>query len=153
MKKYIFIIIIITSIVSILIYAKFFQPRMNIGGYVRYKVIQTEKGLYPIEVGAFGVLKLTKDQPDEMNQVFKIDLIDNKILFSEGIIDKNGTIVMPSVKFLNVISMSENELVAKNEIWTITITKKSVILTDKDGKGGNLISGFAGNVEYDLTSY
>lgn len=153
MKKYILLTIIATAVISILVYSKLFQPKMNIGGYVRYEVIQTEQGLYPREVSAFGVLKLTKDQSDAMNQVFKIDLINNKLVLNEGLIDGGGTIVMPSAKILDVVSMSGTELVAKNEIWTITITKNSVILTDKDGKGGNLVSGFVGNIEYDLTSY
>ena len=153
MKKYIFLTIIITSTVSILVYVKLFQPRMNVGGYVRYEVTQTQQGLYPRKVSAFGVLKLTKDQPDEMNQLFKIDLIDNKLVLSEGLIDRGGTIVMPLAKILDVISMTEKELIAKDDIWTIIITKNSVSLTDKDGKGGNLVSGFVGSVEYKLTSY
>jgi hypothetical protein len=66
---------------------------------------------------------------------------------------KDGTIVIPSSKILDIISMTETELIAKNEIWAITITKNSVILTDKDGKGGNLVSGFVGGIDYDLTSY
>jgi hypothetical protein len=126
---------------------------MNVGGYVRYEVFQIQEGLYPRDVSAFGVLKLNKDQPNGMNQLFKIDLFNNKLVFSEGLIDKNGTITMPSAKILDVISMTATELIAKNEIWTITITKNSVIITDKDGKGGYLVSGFVGDIDYKLTSY
>lgn len=153
MKKYILITIIVTSVISILLYAKIFQPRINVGGYVRYEVAQTKEGLYPSNVSAFGVLRLTKDQPTDMNQLFKIDLADNKLVLTEGLINKNGTIVMLLTKILEIVSMTETELIAKNDIWTITITKKSVILTDKDGKGGNLVSGFAGGFDYDLASY
>lgn len=153
MKKYILLTITITSIISILVYTKFFQPRINVGGYVKYGAVQTQQGLYPTEVSAFGVLKLTKDQPDGMNQMFKIDLVNSKLILNEGLIDKNGTIVISTAKILDIISMTETELVAKNEVWAITMTKNSVILTDKDGKGGNLVSGFVGDTEYDLTSY
>jgi len=123
-----------------------------VGGYVRYGAEQTYLGVEPYELSAFGVLKLTKDQPEGVNQIFKIDLIDNKIILNEGLID-DGTIVMSSSEILDIISTSETELVSKNETYTITVTKKSVIITDKYGKGGNLISGFVGNVEYDLISY
>ncbi len=156
MKKYIFLTIIITSITSILLYSEFLQKStrvlINVGGYVRYGAEQTYLGVEPYELSAFGVLKLTKDQPEGVNQIFKIDLIDNKIILNEGLID-DGTIVMSSSEILDIISTSETELVSKNETYTITVTKKSVIITDKYGKGGNLISGFVGNVEYDLISY
>ncbi len=156
MKRYIFLTIIITSIISILLYSEFFQKNsqagINIGGFVRYEAEKTELGVEPYELSAFGVLKLAKDQPEGVNQIFKIDLIDNKIILNEGLID-DGTIVMSSADILDIISASETELVSRNETWTVTVTKKSVIITDKYGKGGSLVSGFVGNVEYDLISY
>ena len=151
MKKYFLLTIILTAIISVSVYGKLFQPRINIGGFVKYQVITTQDGVYPKSVSAFGVLKLHENQPEEVNQVFKIDLIDKKLVMSEGSVSKDGTIVMPSNKILDVVSINSTEMIAKDDVWTVIITRNSVILTDKDGKGGKLVGGFVGDFENDLS--
>ena len=151
-RKY-FLVIVLTSIISILVYVQFVQLRTNVLGYVRYQVEQTEKGYSPIDISAFGILKLTKNQPKSLNQLFKIDLLNNKVILSEGLINENGSIIMSSIKILDIISVTKTETIVKDDVWTITVTKNSVTLIDKEGRVGSLISGLSGSLERDLLSY
>jgi hypothetical protein len=50
---------------------------------------------------------------------------------------------MPA-KYLDVVSADNNQLVAKNDIWTVTFLKDKVSLVDKDGKSGELVSDLIG---------
>ncbi|MES2985867.1 MAG: hypothetical protein V4686_01935 [Patescibacteria group bacterium] len=155
MKKKLFLTIIFTSIITLGVYSQLFQPQINIGGFVKYETVTNDLTTYPTDVSAFGVLKLNANQPDDINQIFRIELVNDKIILIEGLVSNDRTIVMHSrKKTLDIISSTESQLIAKDDLWTVTISKNSVVMIDKDGKGGNLVSGFAGSrMEYNLSHY
>ena len=151
MNKYRNAIFIISAFLFGLLVANLFDStdaRVNISRSIKYDVISTSDGLYPVKISAFGKLSLSSGQPEEISQIVSLDVIESKILMKEGLVSKNGTITMSQSSYLDIVSFDLERLIAKNDIWTITIQKDSVTLVDKEGRVGELNNGFVGRYEY-----
>ncbi len=98
------------------------------------------------QVDAQGVLELTNSQEADLRQLFILSTIDGlqgKLIMIEGLGNKNS-IAFGSSKTLDIVSKNNQQIIAKDDIWTITIQKNSVTFLDKDGKTGELVSDFLG---------
>lgn len=62
---------------------------------------------------------------------------------TEGL-GSRGAVVFSRPQMLDIVSKNEQQMVAKNDIWTVTIQGDSVYFLDKDGKTGELVSDFLG---------
>lgn len=98
------------------------------------------------QVDAKGILELTNSQNAELRQIFilsNVDGLQDKLMMVEGLGDKNS-IAFSSLKILDIVTKNNQQIIAKDDIWTITIQKDSVTFLDKDGKTGELVSDFLG---------
>lgn len=115
------------------------------GPYIAKSISFYANGDY-IEVDARGVLNLTNSQNATLRQVFLLQTIEglnDKIVMIEGLGNKKA-IVFDRPKILDVVSKNNQQVIVKDNMWTITIQKDTVIFLDKDGKSGELVSDFLG---------
>lgn len=115
------------------------------GPYISKSVNFSVTGQY-VQVDAKGVLELTNSQNTDFRQLFivsNIDGLQDKLILVEGLGNKNS-IAFSIPNMLDIVSKNDQQIIAKNDVWTITIQKDSVTFLDKDGKTGELVSDFLG---------